>query len=44
MRKGIPGGLLAVLLAACAKPEGPVVWAANHEMTGPTRFQGELTP
>lgn len=44
MRKAILGGLLALAVAACAKPEGPAAWAANHETTGPTRFPLAVDP
>jgi hypothetical protein len=44
MRKAILSGLLAMFVAACSKPDGPVVWAANHETTGPTRFPLAVDP
>ena len=44
MRRVILGGLLALMLSACSKADGPVVWAANHETTGPTRYPLAIDP
>jgi putative acetyltransferase len=44
MRKPILSGLLVAVLVACSKADGPVVWAANHETTGPTRFPLAIDP